>query len=352
MKNLIQHTIYIFITAILLIGPNPLSSQSIGLHVDPALNVLFGDSLAGDGNKLLWLPGQGAFRAGDPDGDLWDVDTIGLHSAAFGRSTLASGLESMAWGLNNHAVGRYATSFGNGARALGAGATAFGGSTQAIGLQSTAFGQNNYAYGNASTTWGGGPSIEFVNDMLIFTPIQNNAKGNFSTVWGTRNIATSYNETILGRFADTTQTNDPQVWDESHQLFAIGNGQDEDNRNNALTVLKNGNTEISAFTKLGSDAPSIKVKKVVGTTPAAEGGVISFPHGIAEEEKIISATAVIRYNIFANDSVIIPPGGNTGIIETTYGFRIQGALAIVQLSPSDSSNIVNREVVITITYEE
>ena len=352
MKNLIKHTIYIITTVILLFDDQSLSSQSIGLQVDPAHNVLFGDSLAGDGNKLMWVPAKGAFRAGDPDGDLWNVDTVGLHSAAFGRQTVASGQESMSWGLNNGASGRFATSFGNGARALGSGTTAFGGSTQAIGNQSTAFGQNNYATGEASTTWGGGSSIEFVNGMIIVTPIQNNAKGNFSTVWGTRNIATSYNETLLGRFADTTQTNDPQVWDESHQLFAIGNGQDEDNRNNALTILKNGNTEISAFTKLGSDAPSIKVKKVVGTTPAAEGGVVSFPHGIAEEEKIISATAVIRYNIFANDSVIIPPGGNTGIIETTYGFRIQGAFAIVQLSPSDSSDIVNREVVITITYEK
>lgn len=347
MKNLIHHTTYIIITSILLIGPQSLSSQSIGLHVDPAHNVLFGNSLAGDGNKLLWLPGQGAFRAGDPDGDLWDVDTIGLHSAAFGRSTLASGLESMAWGLNNHAVGRYATSFGNGARALGAGSTAFGGSTQAIGIQSTAFGQNNYAYGNASTTWGGGPSFEIVNGVWVITPIQNSAKGNFSTVWGTRNIATSYNETLLGRFADTTQTNDPQVWDDSHQLFAIGNGQDEDNRNNALTILKNGNTEISAFTKLGSDAPGIKIKKLTGQFPA-NGNSFTIAHGL-DVNKIISAAALAKFNFFGTE--FLYPPGDLGTI-ASYTFRIQGEYIVVDPTLNQSSALPNATVIITVTYEE
>lgn len=171
-------------------------------------------------------------------------------------------------------------------------------------------------------------------------------------VWGRGNNAQSINETVLGRYADTVANANRFVWEDDDQLFVIGNGSSSSNRNNALTVLKNGNTEISAFTKLGSDAPGVKIKKITATTPSSEGGLISFAHGIAEEEKIISATAVIRYNIFANDSVIIPPGGNTGINETTYGFRIQGPFAIVKLSPSESGGLLNREVVITIMYEE
>lgn len=341
MKSLIQYTICIIITSILLIGPQSLSSQSIGLHVDPAHNVLFGDSLQGPGSRLLWVSEKSALRAGElvdngsAKGKNWDLDSIGNRSVSFGYNNLVKGDMGMAWGEANSVSSVYGTVWGSFNTSVKS-STVWGFRNNADGTDATVWGIDNAIDGQRITAWGR----------------DNRASGLTSTVWGRGNDAKSIYETVLGRYADTTLTPNRFVWEDDDQLFAIGNGSSASNRNNALTILKNGNTEISAFTKLGSDAPGIKVKKVVGTTPATEGGVISFPHGIAEEEKIISATAVIRYNVFANDSVIIPPGGNTGLNETTYGFRIQGAFAIVQLSASDSSDIVNREVVITITYEE
>ena len=102
------------------------TAQVIGLQVDTSQNVLFGDSLEGDGIKLLWLADSAAFRAGATSETGWNIENIGLGSAAFGANNRASGngstafgflneasgLASMTWGQNNQATNDFATSWG------------------------------------------------------------------------------------------------------------------------------------------------------------------------------------------------------------------------------------------------
>jgi len=175
------------------------------LHVAPSGNVLFGDSLGGAGSKMMWIPSKGAFRAGtvhsiSPDTRaFWDINNIGMNSTAWGEGTLADGLHSMAWGNFTFASGNL----------------------------STAWGQFSNSQGLGSTTWG----------------TTNNSTADFSTTWGIGNNSDSYLETVLGRYAISSE-GDSSNWVSENQLFAIGNGTGPNARNNALTVLKNGNIGI------------------------------------------------------------------------------------------------------------
>ena len=50
------------------------------------------------GTRLMWYPGNAAFRAGRVYGDQWDDGNVGLYSVAFGENTEASGDHSAAMG--------------------------------------------------------------------------------------------------------------------------------------------------------------------------------------------------------------------------------------------------------------
>lgn len=74
----------------------------------------------------------------------------------------------------------------------------------------------------------------------------NTAFGSQSAAFGLGTRAWSYLSTTIGRYNDATLY-DPTiqvVWNETDPLFEIGNGTDDANRSNALTVLKNGNVGI------------------------------------------------------------------------------------------------------------
>ena len=105
-------------------------------------------------------------------------------------------------------------------------------------------------------------------------------KGNFSTelygiVAGANNgitarstatfgedlVSSSYLATVIGRFNDDAYNNfQPGAWIETEPLFVIGNGTDDANRANAVTVLKNGNVGIGP----SSPTASLEVDAVNG----------------------------------------------------------------------------------------
>jgi hypothetical protein len=51
--------------------------------------------------------------------------------------------------------------------------------------------------------------------------------------------------------------------------------------------------EVNGYTKLGSDAPSIKVKKLTGTTAATEGGFVFITHGL-NSLKILAVSILVQ----------------------------------------------------------
>jgi Chaperone of endosialidase len=163
--------------------------------------------VSGAGTRMMWYPDKAAFRVGNVVGVQWDKNNIGNYSFSAGLGSIASGISAISVGASNTASGDYTFSSGNG--------------TQATGLLATAIGSNNIASGIVSTAMG---------DNTI-------ASGWFSTVMGRYNKAKSDFSLVTGIYNDTTATN---------RLFEIGNGTADNARSNAVTVLSNGSTLITA----------------------------------------------------------------------------------------------------------
>jgi hypothetical protein len=104
--------------------------------------------------------------------------------------------------------------------------------------------------------------------------------------------------------------------------------------------------EVNGYTKLGSDAPSIKVKKLTGTTAATEGGEVLISHGL-DSSKILSI------------SVMVNPAGSTWygpnfLVFNGYHFNwnLVGGQIDIYNAPGASANILSKPVKILITYEQ
>jgi hypothetical protein len=126
--------------------------------------------------------------------------------------------------------------------------------------------------------------------------------------------------------------------------------------NRRLSILTNGNMgigesspttklEVNGFTKLGSDAPAIKVKKFTGTTSADQNGFATFLHGLTTS-KIISATAMVEYN---PDGFVPSSYRRVGY---EFEFYIEGDTFYIWNSISNSAAILSKPFKVLITYEE
>jgi hypothetical protein len=170
-------------------------------------------------NRFFFDKSKGAFRAGRTLADQWDDANVGNFSVALGAGTIASG--------------NIATALGAGTTASGGSSTAMGEVTIASGLRSTAMGYFTTASGAAST-----------------------AMGFFTT-------APSFGETVIGRYNTDYTPLSTTAWNTADRLFVVGNGISSTARANAIVVLKNGNTGISA------GAPTYRLQ--VNGQPAAAG---------------------------------------------------------------------------------
>ncbi len=94
-----------------------------------------------------------------------------------------------------------------------------------IGLASFASGINNIASGGLSTATG----------------FDSKASGAISTAIGLGSKAKGYSSIAIGMYNDPILTTDQTAIEPITPLFMIGNGDDDDERNNAMVVYKNGN---------------------------------------------------------------------------------------------------------------
>lgn len=170
----------------------------------------------------------------------------------------------------------------------------------------------------SSSTPSNDPNISTV----IYTPILNQTvKYRLTNTNGTGNIIDpSYVEVL--QIGSTAQTSVPS----------------------SLIDTSNGIT-INGYTKLGSDAPAIKIKKITGTTASTEGGTTSINHGL-NSSKIISVVVIIEYT-------------TSRFIHTSYtfatGYQVDWELSTTQISilnhPTNSENVRSKPFRVLITYE-
>jgi len=100
------------------------------------------------------------------------------------------------------------------------------------------------------------------------------------------------------------------------------------------------------YTQLGDLSPKIKIKKLTGTTAAAEGGTTDIAHGLTLS-KVISITAVVQIGT----THVIPPNVVTQA-ELQYDVIIYQTNVTVTLHATNSGSILSKPVIITIIYEE
>lgn len=186
---------------------------------DPYASVTGAPPITGAGARMLWYSGKAAFRAGFVNGTQWDKDSIGYFSIAAGYGTRASNINTAAFGFLTNASAEHSTALGYNTRSSGTASLATGSYSEANGNSSTTFGNSTFASGFTSAAFG-------------FATI---ARADQSVSFGSYTKSRSPNSLVAGIYNDTTATN---------RLFEVGNGVADNFRNNAMTVLANGNTGI------------------------------------------------------------------------------------------------------------
>lgn len=243
-----------------------------------------------------------------------------------------------------------------------------GASSYGIGLQSSLL-QIHVAAANNDITFGYGSSTAFTERMRI--------KGNgdvgigtatpsarlhvySNSVTGTQNIKAheSGNDFArIGLYNDSTTkfweiAAQPNIVD-SLARFNVFNSSS----GNLLTVTGDGNMgiksanptaelEVNGFTKLGLDAPSIKMKKFTGTTSSLIGGTINILHGLSSS-KILNVSLVIEYS--AGNYVTMGYNYAAGFEASIY---YTSTHVIIGNVIGNSGNILSKPFKIVITYEE
>ncbi len=104
--------------------------------------------------------------------------------------------------------------------------------------------------------------------------------------------------------------------------------------------------EVNGFTKLGDDAPKIKMKKLTGTTNATPGLAAYINHGL-DKSKIISVSVLVE----KGDYLIPPHYSEIGLSLDLYTFYIQNGQIVVSIDVG-ALNLLNKPIRILITYEE
>jgi trimeric autotransporter adhesin len=210
-------------------------------------------SPSGPGVKMYFNPRKAAFRAGRVTGTQWDNAFLGDYSFATGLDNSAS-IFAIAAGENNTASGAYSI-------ALGRNNTASNDYSMALGFQ-------NGSSGNASFAAGLNNNASGKNAVTIGR--SNTASGAESVAIGLSTVSRSWSEISVGSHNLDYTPISATTFNLLDRIFSIGNGTDEVNRSNALTILKNANTII------GGSNPNarLEIAPSNATTPANSDGII------------------------------------------------------------------------------
>ena len=232
---------------------------------------------SGAGTRLMWLPEKSAFRVGTVNDVSWDADSIGfmsfasgfnaratgMVSNALGSGTWAKGYASTSMGFNTKAVGDVSTALGNIAEAIGPASSAIGSVVRATGGASTAMGFYTHAKGDYTTALGAATLASGRGSSAIGN--YNVATGEYAMAMGYHTNALAYGSTSMGAYNDSISISSPTSWVGTDPLIMVGNGTDDANRHNALTIYKNGNLLAKHPTAVVSDPGTV-------TLPATGSG--------------------------------------------------------------------------------
>ncbi|MBL7731183.1 MAG: hypothetical protein JNM88_08405 [Chitinophagaceae bacterium] len=162
----------------------------------------------------------------------YNSDASGDFSYVAGAASIASADFSAAIGNSCLSTGQYAYARGEFANASGIHAISNGFYTTASGNHSLAMGTYTEATGNTATALG----------------LSTVARGDVAFGSGVSVYAKNYGGAAMGLYNDTLNTGSTSAINQSNRIFQIGNGTAHTARNNAMTVLQNGNTGMNTTT--------------------------------------------------------------------------------------------------------
>lgn len=112
-------------------------------------------------------------------------------------------------------------------------------------------------------------------------------------------------------------------------------------------IAANNALEVNGFSKLGADAPAIKVKKLTGTTGASQGDIVPISHGLTST-KILSITVLVQFEL--NGQYV--PHSYTNTNGYQFDFYSDATNIQIRNHPTNSGQILSKPIKILITYEE
>ena len=286
-------------------------SISVGLEVDLAHAVVFGDSInKRDAVQFLWLPEKRAIRAGEALIGDWLLNNIGDYSAAFGENNFVPSDHSTLWGYNNVVHGDNGTAWGmdNIIGVNGYLSTSWGEDNIASNQGATVFGNTNNINGRWNTAWGHKNATSVIAPLVTIFGINNEARDSLSTIWGSRNIgdnelttawgkgnraggyastamghgniAKGYGGMVLGTYCDTINgMADQSIFSVNTPLLVVGNGLTNDARSNALSVFGSGMIKVGS----GPASSDLHIKQSETEMDGGTGGIILEHDGAVDD---------------------------------------------------------------------
>jgi hypothetical protein len=112
------------------------------------------------------------------------------------------------------------------------------------------------------------------------------------------------------------------------------------------TITPTTKLEVNGGTKLGSNAPAVKMLKLTGTTGNTQGGTISIPHGL-NSSKILAVNILVQY---ASGASVPPSYTINGGFE--YHYYVTPNNIDVWTKSGSSASILSAPITILVTYEE
>lgn len=218
----------------------------------------------------------------------YSTTALGENSTAMGLTTTASGENSTAMGFLTSASGSTAIAMGVFTHASGSASTTMGANTTATGYASTSLGFESLASADYATAAGRNSTASGIHSTA--TGYLTTASGESSTAMGHESVASGNTATSLGKLTQSNGTGtvamgigtqaqplgcvslgmyntnvigSSTTWVGNNPILIVGNGQSDNIRSTALTILKNGNVGI------GVTSPSNKLQ-VAGTVFASD----------------------------------------------------------------------------------
>jgi hypothetical protein len=182
----------------------------------------------------------------------------GDRSIAIGTGNQATAKGAIAFGVLNLATAQNAIAIGNkiqnkpANQATNLGAIAIGSSTQATGLYAVSVGNQTIASGGAA--FAAGNFTEASGTFGVATGYATEAEARYSAAFGNSTDATGGASFVIGAFNEP----DANAVDATHgqesrkYIFIVGNGTDDSNRSNAMTVDWDGNAVVAGKLTVGA----------------------------------------------------------------------------------------------------